>query len=236
MSLPRSKAAPAKDGDEVSLDDSESEASEGGDEEGENKEGGSDDSNPFEEPDGDSTRKGQGKWDSYFDEVPPKQWRYLDFYQTRSLRPGFSRSFAKESSALKKSLENLLEHDSDTAKDSAIKLYTRFKNHRKKYGEVDLFWTAIEEEEAVRTKISAQQLSLELSKISSVKKVYDCASTYTEEVFETAADNLVRELCRHAATDVADKYISWEFDGEPPSWLSKAIKEYESSISEVEMR
>ncbi|RUP43418.1 hypothetical protein BC936DRAFT_137211 [Jimgerdemannia flammicorona] len=118
--------------------------------------------------------------------------------------------------------------------------------------------------------------------ISSVKKVYDCASTYTEEVFETAADNLRSERKRkvtwqkeskkkvgikasddfnenldqdgeyeddeeknlnkigaserHAATDVADKYISWEFDGEPPSWLSKAIKEYESSISEVEMR
>ncbi|RUS32559.1 hypothetical protein BC938DRAFT_475080 [Jimgerdemannia flammicorona] len=63
-------------------------------------------------------------------------------------------------------------------------------NHRKKYGEVDLFWITIEDEEAIKTKISAQQLSLELSKISSVKKVYDCATTYTEEVFETAVDNL----------------------------------------------
>ncbi|RUS32558.1 hypothetical protein BC938DRAFT_475078 [Jimgerdemannia flammicorona] len=41
---------------------------------------------------------------------------------------------------------------------------------------------------------------------------------------------------RHTAADATDKYTSWEFDGEPPSWLSKAIKEYESSTSEVEMR
>ncbi|RUS29662.1 hypothetical protein BC938DRAFT_480394 [Jimgerdemannia flammicorona] len=97
-------------------------------------------------------------------------------------------------------------------------------NHRKKYDEVDLFWIAIEEEEAVRTKIL------------SVKKVYDCATIYTEEVFETAADNLIVASERHTAADATDKYTSWEFDGEPPSWLSKAIKEYESSTSEVEMQ
>ncbi|RUP43630.1 hypothetical protein BC936DRAFT_136924 [Jimgerdemannia flammicorona] len=161
-----------------------------------------------------STFEAKEKWDSYFDEVPPKQWRYLDFYQTRSLRPEFSRSFAKESSVLSMHHQDLIAVTSRWTLVDAVggsarggelfawelglkfsvtphKLYGRQAacclsdglralvcegegelprttrdgksraavlkdcNHRKKYDEVDLFWIAIEEEEAVRTKVGS---------------------------------------------------------------------------------
>lgn len=94
--------------------------------------------------------------------------------------------------------------------------------------------------------------------------MYDCATAYTEEVFETASDNLRRERKRKVSWQeqsnkkvradgemnsnemnsseddgemnsnelVSEMHASWEFDGSPPSWLSKAMEEYKSSTSE----
>ncbi|CAG8458145.1 8625_t:CDS:10 [Funneliformis mosseae] len=61
------------------------------------------------------------------------------------------------------------------------------EKHRTNYDEVNTFWNTVE-------TIQTKQKELEVKKIEAVQSVFDGAITYTEEVFATATENLVRIL------------------------------------------
>ncbi|CAG8523677.1 219_t:CDS:2, partial [Ambispora leptoticha] len=50
-------------------------------------------------------------WDSYFDETPPKEYRFLGFYKYRQEKDDFTFSFQKEANRLRKSLDLLVKNE-----------------------------------------------------------------------------------------------------------------------------
>ena len=66
-------------------------------------------------------------WDAYFDETPPKEYRFLGFYKYRQEKDDFAFSFQKEANRLRKSLDLLVKNESKEVMDNATRLMQNFE-------------------------------------------------------------------------------------------------------------
>nr|CAG8612211.1 1254_t:CDS:2 [Entrophospora candida] len=64
---------------------------------------------------------------SYFIEIPPKEWKFVNFYKYRQQENDFTNSFQKEAFILKRSLEYLLKNGTSEAKNHAALLNNKYK-------------------------------------------------------------------------------------------------------------
>ncbi|RHZ72018.1 hypothetical protein Glove_248g36 [Diversispora epigaea] len=64
-----------------------------------------------------------------------------------------------------------------------------FKNHRDNCADVNTFWNAVE-------AIQTEQEELEITKIGAIQSIFKGATTYTDEVFITAVENLKNDRKR----------------------------------------
>ncbi|CAG8465297.1 654_t:CDS:2 [Diversispora eburnea] len=133
--------------------------------------------------------------DSYFSEAEAEEWSFLDFYKHRSCQIDFTKSIKREALILK-SLEYLFKTGSEKAKS----LLDVFKNHRGNCADVDAFWNVIEailaEQALEMTKANFHEiLHGTLDPFLTIQSIFMGATTYTDELFKTAVENLVRILC-----------------------------------------
>ncbi|KAG9300280.1 hypothetical protein G9A89_011353 [Geosiphon pyriformis] len=81
---------------------------------------------------------------SYFRIIPAKDYSFIGYYTYRRQQDDFSSSFQREASKLLKNLEELQNDDSEEIKAAATELRQKFKDHRRQYLKVRLFWDDIE--------------------------------------------------------------------------------------------
>ncbi|CAG8593946.1 934_t:CDS:2, partial [Funneliformis mosseae] len=101
----------------------------------------------------------------------------------RQSRGGFSASFKTEAFILRRSLDYQLEKGSDEAKVYAKRLLDVFNKHHN-FENVEAFWKTIEAQKSEKEQ-------LEDSKIQALRSVFEGATMYTNQVFQTAAENLI---------------------------------------------
>jgi hypothetical protein len=65
-------------------------------------------------------------WDVYFDKTPPKEYRFLSFYQHRQKQDDFTFSFQKEASRFRKSLDLMVKEASEEMIINAKRLLQNF--------------------------------------------------------------------------------------------------------------
>ncbi|CAG8540104.1 4200_t:CDS:2 [Paraglomus occultum] len=180
------------------------------------------------------------KCDSYFYEVDPKNWRFVDFYRHRQSRGEFSASFKTEALVLRRSLDYQLEKGSEQAKVYAERLLGVFSarifkgskgflpmttenklrvvlfmmlrdryaggasfvlpfndlrdrcsalkspplNNHRNLEDVEAFWKMVETQKSEKEQ-------LECSKTQALRSVFEGATMYTNQVFQTAVQNLI---------------------------------------------
>src|SRR5436190_19534222 len=90
------------------------------------------------------------KCDSYFYEIDPKNWRFVDFYRHRQSRGEFSASFKTEALVLRRSLDYQLEKGSEEAKVYAERLLGVFSASIPFFGTVNSMFLPMTTENKLR--------------------------------------------------------------------------------------
>ncbi|CAG8596990.1 10951_t:CDS:10 [Diversispora eburnea] len=147
-------------------------------------------------------------WDPYFDETPPEEYRFLNFYKYRQKQNDFTFSFQKESRKLQLSLDSLSNSNSysEDVKRKANAMRNCFEaiweapvvlrrdkthtitNHRLCNKDVNKFWNEIE------LKYSNDELQhLELKKVLRTKRCHVDISSKTQDMMENMAEETVEQ-------------------------------------------
>nr|CAG8469168.1 7890_t:CDS:2 [Entrophospora candida] len=156
---------------------------------------------------------------SYFIEIPPKEWKFVNFYEYRQQENDFTNSFQKEAFILKRSLEYLLKNGTSEAKNHAALLNNKYKANSK------LFWDKIESRLAFDIEIEKKRVEMRLAEIGTATGIMKRIDGAMNESFIRTDEYVsTKQTNDNSRPDSITGYKKARKDEEPPSTPPNKIR------------